>query len=43
VFSGVLVLGEEPRWNDFAALVLVIAAVAAVLLPARRVAAETPA
>jgi len=43
VFSGVLVLGEEPRWNDFAALVLVIAAVAVVLLPARPVAVERPA
>lgn len=36
VFSGMLVLGERPHWSDFAALVLVVAALAAVLLPQRR-------
>ena len=43
VFSGVLVLDEEPRWSDFAALVLVIAAVAVVLMPPRTVAEQEPA
>jgi drug/metabolite transporter (DMT)-like permease len=37
VFSGMLVLGERPQWTDFAALALVVASVAAVLAPARRV------
>ncbi|HEY6240371.1 MAG TPA: DMT family transporter [Burkholderiales bacterium] len=36
VFSGMLVLGERPHWSDFAALVLVVAALAAVLLPRRK-------
>jgi len=36
VFSGMLMLGERPHWSDFAALVLVVAALAAVLLPQRR-------
>ena len=35
VFSGVLILGERPGWNDYAALVLVCASLATVLLPAR--------
>ena len=35
VFSGMLVLGERPQWSDFAALVLVVAAVAVVLMPQR--------
>ena len=35
VFSGMAFLGELPRWQDFAALVLVLAAVATVLLPGR--------
>lgn len=43
VFSGVLFLGERLVWSDLAALVLVVAAVAAVLLPARSVAAKSPA
>lgn len=38
VFSGMLVLGERPQWSDFAALVLVVAAVAVVLMPQRRAA-----
>jgi len=33
VFSGMLVLGEAPRWQDFAALGLVLAALATVMLP----------
>ena len=33
VFSGMLVLGERPQWSDFAALVLVVAALAVVLTP----------
>lgn len=35
VFSGMLILGEAPRWQDFAALALVLGALATVLLPAR--------
>mgnify|MGYP001601639132 FL=1 len=33
VFSGMLVLSEVPRWQDFAALGLVLLALATVLLP----------
>jgi drug/metabolite transporter (DMT)-like permease len=36
VISGVLLLGERPHWTDFAALGLVVAALAAVLLPRRQ-------
>lgn len=35
VFSGMAFLGETPRWQDFAALALVLAAIATVLLPPR--------
>jgi drug/metabolite transporter (DMT)-like permease len=35
VFSGMLILDEAPHWQDFAALALVLAAIATVLLPAR--------
>jgi len=35
VFSGMLVLGERPSWTDFSALILVVAAVTAVLVPPR--------
>jgi drug/metabolite transporter (DMT)-like permease len=35
VFSGMVFLNEAPRWQDFAALVLVLTAIATVLLPAR--------
>ncbi len=35
VFSGMLVLGEVPRWTDYAALVLVVAALCTVLIPRR--------
>jgi len=38
VFSGMLVLGERPQWSDFAALVLVVAALAVVLTPQRKTA-----
>lgn len=38
VFSGIVFLGEVPHWQDFAALVLVLAAIATVLLPKRPVA-----
>jgi drug/metabolite transporter (DMT)-like permease len=38
VFSGMLVLGEIPQWNDIVALLLVMAALATVLI-----AAPTPA
>jgi drug/metabolite transporter (DMT)-like permease len=37
VFSGALVLGETPRWSDYAALLLVVGALATVLIPARPV------
>jgi drug/metabolite transporter (DMT)-like permease len=33
VFSGMLVLSEQPRWQDFAALALVLLSLATVLLP----------
>jgi drug/metabolite transporter (DMT)-like permease len=36
VFSGALVLGEAPRWSDYAALVLVVGSLATVLIPSRR-------
>ena len=35
VFSGVLVLGETPHWQDYAALVLVVGSLATVLVPPR--------
>jgi drug/metabolite transporter (DMT)-like permease len=35
VFSSVLVLGEVPRWSDYAALVLVVGSLATVVLPSR--------
>ncbi len=36
VFSGMLVLGEQPHWTDYAALILVCASLATVLLPSRK-------
>ncbi|MCK9380845.1 MAG: DMT family transporter [Sulfuritalea sp.] len=36
VFSGMAFLNEIPRWQDFAALLLVLTAIGTVLLPARR-------
>ena len=36
VFSGMLLLDERPGWNDYVALVLVCAALATVLFPARK-------
>jgi drug/metabolite transporter (DMT)-like permease len=35
VFSSMVILGEIPQWHDYAALVLVIAALATVLVPGR--------
>ena len=35
VFSGMLVLGEQPYWQDFAALALILVALSTVLLPSR--------
>ena len=39
VFSGIWLLGESPRWQEYTALVLVIASLATVLIPPRRRAA----
>jgi drug/metabolite transporter (DMT)-like permease len=36
VFSGAVVLGETPRWSDYAALVLVVGSLATVLIPTKR-------
>jgi drug/metabolite transporter (DMT)-like permease len=36
VFSGMLMLGEQPSWQDYAALALILVALSTVLLPARR-------
>jgi drug/metabolite transporter (DMT)-like permease len=36
LFSGMLLLGEQPSWHDWVALGCVLAAIASVLLPARR-------
>jgi len=36
--SATLIVGERPHWQDFAAIVFVMAAIAAVLLPARKTA-----
>lgn len=36
VFSGMLILGETPRWQDYAALILVLGAIATVILPPSR-------
>lgn len=38
VFSGIWLLGESPRWQEYAALGLVIASLATVLIPPRRAA-----
>jgi drug/metabolite transporter (DMT)-like permease len=38
VFSGMWLLGESPRWQEYAALILVIAALATVVIPPRRTA-----
>ncbi len=35
VFSGIVVLGEQPRWQEYAALLLVTLALATVLIPGR--------
>ena len=36
VLSGMLLLGEQPRWLDYVALVLVVLSIGTVVLPARR-------
>lgn len=36
VFSGMWLLGESPTWQEYAAMVLVIASLATVLVPSRR-------
>lgn len=43
VFSSMLVLGEQPTWQEYAALVLVVGAVATVVVPPRRTLAATQA
>ncbi len=35
VFSGMLMLGEEPHWQDYVALALILVALSTVLLPTR--------
>lgn len=35
VFSGMLILGETPHWQDYAALVLILVSLSTVLLPSR--------
>ena len=35
VFSGMVVLGEQPHWQDYAALLLILVALSTVLLPSR--------
>ena len=35
VFSGMLVLGEQPQWQEYVALILVTMALATVLIPLR--------
>lgn len=35
VFSGMLILGEQPHWQDYAALALILVALSTVLLPTR--------
>jgi len=35
VFSGMLLLGETPHWQDYAALVLVVTSLATVMMPAK--------
>lgn len=42
LFSGMVMLGERPAWHDWVALGAVLAAMATVLLPARRPAATEP-
>lgn len=37
VFSGMLLLGERPHWQDYAALVLVVASLSTVMIPPRAV------
>ena len=37
LFSGMLILGERPQWQEYAALVVVIAALATVLVPPKHV------
>jgi drug/metabolite transporter (DMT)-like permease len=39
LFSGMALLGEQPTWHDRVALGCVLAAIASLLLPARRAAA----
>ena len=41
VFSSMLVLGERPDWREYLALLLVLAAIATVIVPARAAALET--
>jgi hypothetical protein len=38
ILSATVIVGEWPHWQDLAALVFVAAAIASVLLPARRIA-----
>jgi drug/metabolite transporter (DMT)-like permease len=40
--AATLILGEWPQWEDYVAMVCVMAAIAAVLLPSRRARTATP-
>lgn len=42
VFSGMLVLGETPHWQDFVALIVVVGSLATVMLPPRKVKSSLP-
>jgi drug/metabolite transporter (DMT)-like permease len=35
VFSGMWILGEQPHWQDYVALALILLSLTTVLLPAR--------
>jgi drug/metabolite transporter (DMT)-like permease len=41
VFSGMLLLGEKPHWQDYAALALVVTSLATVMMPAKPITPTT--
>ena len=42
VFSGILIMGEKPHWQDFVALIAVVGSVATVMLPPRKIKTPLP-